>query len=230
MQRTVVLIGVVVIGLVSTAQAHVPVIECSDFSAAKPGVIAGTVEKSIAVYAWLEDVDDVDVFCFTLRGDESLVFVSSLVPRCECYAAFLPYIAVAGAGLEGYPGALKREEVKALGYTRLEENLISDDPLVIVENYDLAGGQVRDTFFEFFAHKWYFGGPDFIWENPGKSGIYYIYVWVPEIGGDSAGDYVLEVGRQEIWTLREILRTFLFVLPWLVANGEIHDPDCNPRF
>ncbi|MBN1635963.1 MAG: hypothetical protein JW920_05585 [Deltaproteobacteria bacterium] len=224
--------------LSSAAMGHVPIIEIDDFTQENPLVLAETVEKSIAVYAWLESEDDVDFANFDLRYGER-VFVSTLVPRCDCYADFLPYFAVAGPGLQKSPSMddypiytlTQYKELYGDGYPEeLEFFDTSSDPeneydgVLIVPN--VGPFDEREEFFEFFAHKWYYGGPDFDM-YPELAGTYRIFVWEPN---GNSGDYVLEIGKKEMWPLKDVIRTFFVILPWLIFNGEIHNDGCNPRF
>ena len=80
------------------AFAHAPFIEKDDFSQQEPFYIKGSIEKSRAVYAWLHDTADADIYTFDLTKQQR-VYVRVFVPVCPEYEHFLPWFAVAGPGL-----------------------------------------------------------------------------------------------------------------------------------
>lgn len=198
------------------AKAHVPFVELTDYTMQAPFVVPAPISRSIAVYAWLPE-GDVDYFTLQLSGSER-VFVSSLVPRCTPYALRYPWFAVAGDGLPADNLA-----DFAASYDSFPLELLSESRVWIVPNYDYTASP-RDVFFEFFAHKYYYGGPDFDQALP--AGDYRLYFW--EATGQPV-DYVAEIGKLELWTIKDIFPTFFVTLPWLIGNGEIHDHCCRPR-
>ena len=84
---------------VNPAAAHAPFLETDDFTEQKPFEIAGSIEKSLAIYAYLENATDSDVYSFVTDGSER-IYVSVLVPLCEEYKQFFPVFTLVGPGLE----------------------------------------------------------------------------------------------------------------------------------
>lgn len=187
------------------AMAHSPFFEKNDLTAENPFSVRN-IEKSIAVYSWLESTDDVDVFTFELTKPTQ-VFVSSLVPACSRYENFLPAFAVVGPALPAPSENLPFE-------------IPEDYGAIVVENFEL--GEERETFYEFFADKTYFDGPDFL-EELYVPGTYYVYYWDPYLMG---GDYVAVLGDKELWCVRDILRAFWYI-PKLRRDKELHGGECD---
>ncbi len=89
--------------IATASSAHVPYFEPKDFSEQQPFVVPHTIEQSIAVYAWLENDDagyseDVDVYVFDI-DEPARIYLELLVPVCEGYEDFVPWLALAGPGL-----------------------------------------------------------------------------------------------------------------------------------
>ena len=64
------------------ADAHVPFIEESDFSESEPFSIEHPIEKSRAIYGWLQSGTDIDVYIFEFKEQTRLsAFFSTCVPR-----------------------------------------------------------------------------------------------------------------------------------------------------
>lgn len=206
----------VALSMPSLALAHIPYVEREDYTAQKPFVVPAPIGRSIAVYAWLS-AGDVDYYTFHLDQSEE-VFLSSLIPRCAPYDNAFPWFTVAGSAL---PSSNLGDFVAY--YDRFPVELFSVTKVWVVPNFDYTMTP-RDEFFEFFAHKWYYGGPDFDQVLP--AGDYRIYFW--ESSGQAV-DYVAEIGKLEQWTLQDIFPAFFVTLPWLIVNGEIHDRCCHPR-
>lgn len=206
------------LGLVSclllgvAAQAHVPYFERRDFTESRPLVIPKEVEQSIAVYAWLrwgqDGVStDVDPYRFELIGPTS-IYAELLVPVCEAYRDYAPWLALVGPGLPPPPTGLVLPFEVPLG----EGVLIAADPY--------QPGDLRETFFEPFGNKSYYIGPE-LTEMLVQPGVYRLQVWDPEGIG---GDYVAVIGDQEIWERDDILRGLLLT-PAIRQGRELH-VDC----
>lgn len=188
----------------SLAFAHAPFVEGTDFSAADPfrDPDNDDVEKSRAVYAWLESGDDVDYYRLpSLTAGESLL-VSVIVPVCPEYADFLPTYALVGPDLP-----VPNEPV----------------PFQLPDGYgamvfpNLLPGEPREEEFEPIGSKFYYEGVTFtgIAETSGEWGV---VVWDPYALG---GDYVLELGFVESFDANDIARSMIAV-PIIRENGELH--------
>jgi len=203
-QRTF-LVLLLVFWWANPVSAHAPFLETEDFSAESPFEIAGSIEKSLAIYAYLEHASDSDVYSFVTEGSER-IYVSVLVPLCAEYEQFTPTFTLVGPGLES-SGAQPPFAVPE-GYGA-----------VTVEQADAA--KDRETFYEPFSVKTYYRGPRYTMDN-GEPGTWYIVYW--DRAGRT-GDYVAVVGFLEAFSLADILRTF-YILPILWFDGELH-VDCR---
>jgi hypothetical protein len=186
-----------------TAHAHVPYIERDDYTVGEPFVVR-RVEHSIAVYAWLETGSDVDTYRFEVRGPVR-VFVQALVPVCPAYDRFLPSFAVIGPGLPEPTEPLPVSVPEGQGAV-VVPNVATDEP--------------REVFYEPFGAKNYYDGPVFDQIVDGQ-GIWQIVFWDPYGQG---GDYVAVVGKQERFSLRDILRSLLNTR--LIRRGNELHVDC----
>ncbi|MEW6378146.1 MAG: hypothetical protein AB1611_00915 [bacterium] len=188
------------------AFSHVPYLEETDFSEEQPFRVAGSIEQSIAVYAWLEFEngfsDDVDVYTFNLP-EPSRVFVQSLVPECSGYENFLPWFAVVGPGLP-------EPEYDSLPFA-----LPQGQGAIVVKN--LEPGQERTSFYEPFGGKSYYEGPKFD-QMLKEPGTYSVYFWDPYQQG---GDYVAVLGYEEIWRFQDIMRAVRYT-PQIRQDKELH--------
>lgn len=181
-----------------SATAHVPYLEEQDYSLGSP-FFDFDVAQSIAIYAWLESPEDVDVVVCWVRQPTRL-FVETLVPVCPAYKSFFPCFAVLGPGLP--PPA-----VPVIGPYRLAVLPWADQ------------SEPRDVFYEPFGNKSYYQGPAFD-QQVAIPGPYFIFVWNP---AGMVGDYVLPIGREERWPLPDIIRA-LIVTPMIRDNLELHSP------
>lgn len=203
--RYILLIGLMVaIFGWSSASAHVPYFEYTDFTDQKPFKVVNSIEQSIAVYSFLDpDINDIDVYEFVL-DKPAQVYLETLVPVCVVYEHFDPFFAIVGPGLPLLPEG---------------ETLPFDIPVgsgvVIMPNF--SPDELRPTFYEFFGDKSYYQGPTFdeYFETPGK---YRIYVWEPE---SEFGDYVMVIGNKEIWGFWDIIRAFIYT-PLIRQDKELH--------
>ncbi len=193
-----------------TVSAHVPYFEHRDFSETNPFVVRGSVEQSIAVYAWLETdfvspTDDVDMYQFEIGDQPQRVYIEAIVPVAGGnYANFTPWFALFGPDLPEPNMSFPFDIPDGYG-------------VVVGEN--VAPGAYRSSFYEFFGRKWYYKGPVYD-QVLNVSGTYYIYYWDPDEVG---GDYVGVIGRTEFFGLKDIIRAFIYT-PLIRRNLELHLP------
>jgi hypothetical protein len=126
--------------IVPPVQAHVPYIELLDYSEKRPFIITDSVENSKSIYAWFESPTDIDVYTFEVT-DPVRLFANAIVPVCPGYEDLLPWLAVVGPGLPASEEELPFSLPEGYG-------------AVVVEN--LAPGEPRETFYEFFGAKYYY--------------------------------------------------------------------------
>ena len=80
-----------------TVLAHVPYLECDDWTEDDPFVLHNPVQ-STAIYSQLDDANDVDVFELTITESPTLLFAQIIVPLCEGYDTFSPSLVIVGPG------------------------------------------------------------------------------------------------------------------------------------
>ena len=203
-------IGVCFVIFSNSVIAHVPYFEHFNFSEEKPFIVRKMVTQSKAIYAWLETdginpCKDIDVYKIKIRRAVSM-YVELIVPVIDdYYENFVPWFAVVGPGLP--------EPTQELPF-----NIPCGYGAIIKEN--VAPGEPRETFYEFFGNKSYYKGPVF----DGKLetiGTYYVYVWDPY---ESGGDYTLVIGNLEIWGPLDILRALIYT-PMIRRGLELHIPE-----
>ena len=202
------------VGVGTQSRAHVPYLENSDFSKESPFEVDYSIEQSLAIYAWIDNTvpdspDDIDVFVFRL-DEPANVYIEILVPVCKGYENFLPWFAIAGPGLPVKKTTMPFDIPKGYG-------------VEVVKN--LATGEERETFYEFFGGKHYYKGTAYqkIINTPGT---YYIYVWDPQ---QRSGDYVAVLGKKEIWRFRDIIKA-LRNTPLIRLDRELHIDCSEPQF
>lgn len=187
--------------MVTLSAAHVPYLEMKDFSEENPFIIRDSVENSKSLYSWFETPADIDVYTFEVT-DPVRLFAVARVPVCPGLEELLPWLAVVG------PGLPPPEEV-------LPFDIPEDYGAVVVEN--LAPGETRETFYEFFGGKYYYDAPAFD-EEISEPGTWYVYYWDPyQIGGD----YLAVIGFLEIFSFSDIIRSLL-ITPLIRFNLELH--------
>lgn len=203
-------LGVISLFFIAEAGAHVPYLERNDFTVESPYVVRKSIERSIAVYAWLttDGINpsvDVDVYTFTINEVNTNLYVELIVPVCDgYYENFVPWFAVIGPGLPD-PGMPIPFDIP-LGYGAIVK--INVEP-----------GEERTQFYEPFGGKWYYNGPEFD-EPMNTTGEYFVITWDPyELGGD----YVLALGKLERFSLTDIIRA-LIVTPLIRRGLELHIP------
>jgi hypothetical protein len=183
------------------ADAHVPFIEVSDFSQSEPFPIEHPIEKSRAIYGWLQSGTDIDVYTFEIK-EQTRLRAFSLVPVCPGYEDFLPAFAVAGPGLTSPEDHLPFSLNEGYG-------------AVVIKNQ--SPGEKRNTFFEPFTNKNYYRGPSFD-QLISTPGTWYVFYWNP---AGKSGDYVAVFGFRERFSFRDILRTLINV-PKIWLDRELH--------
>ena len=124
-------------GVGTQSRAHVPYLEDRDFSVEYPFEIEYSIEQSLAIYAWLENntpdnSEDVDVLVFQLN-EPTNVYLEIIVPVCQGYEEFRPWIALAGPGLP--------EPITPLPF-----DIPSGYGIEVIKNVNK--GETRETFYE----------------------------------------------------------------------------------
>lgn len=196
--RRVVIMGGALLLLATAASAHVPFLERTDFDLKAP-FCPERPDQSIAVYAWLESADDVDVYAFKVER-ETPFLAEVLVPFHPQYKDFRPGFALIGKGLPKAPACLP--VVPRPGYGAL---VFLDDVR-----------HKRETFYEPFGNKSYYRGPRV--ERTLQPGVYTVVYWDPR---HKKGDYVAVLGKKEIWRGKDMLRA-LRVTPLIRRGRELH--------
>jgi hypothetical protein len=180
------------------ALAHVPYLEEQDYSFQRP-FLDLDVTQSIAVYAWLESDQDIDVYvCWV--PEPSRLFVELLVPVCDEYESFFPGFAVVGPDLPGLSipvGAGYR--IQAVAW--------------------MNRSTPRETFYEPFGGKSYYQGPTYD-QLVSAPGLYFVICWDPD---GKRGDYVMPIGFEERWPIPAIIRA-IFITPQIRRDEELHSP------
>ncbi len=186
---------------ISFAYAHVPYIEWSDYTEAKPFEVKDSIENSKSIYAWFDTGDDIDIYTFEVTGPVH-VYAQAIVQVCPNNENLLPWLAVVGPGLP-----TPEEELPFMlpvGYGA-----------VMVKN--LAPGETREKFYEPFTGKYYYDAPSFDQDvsTPGK---WYVYYWDPY---DIGGDYVAVLGTEEVFSFTDIIIA-LINTPLIWFNVDLH--------
>ena len=175
-----------------------------DYSFEQPFRVKGSVENSIAVYAWLETGNDTDVYRLEIKRPVRL----SATLSC--------------------PYALPRA-VSALAGCCRAGACAPDEPLpfVLPQGYgavvlkNTAPGEQRQQFYEPFGGKSYYTAPVFD-QTVSQTGTWYMYVWDPSGMG---GDYVAVIGYKERFSLLDIFSA-LINTPKIRLDRELHT-DCK---
>ena len=190
----------------TSALAHVPHIERSDYSGQAPARISD-VRQSLAFYGHLSSGSDVDVMTFRTTGPTRLK-IEFLVPACSAYANFYPRFAIVGPGLPAAPAGFPLAVPPGQG-------------AVVIDNPVIAGA--RPTMYEPFGGKSYYECPGLDVTLP-RGGSWSIVVWSPQ---GYAGDYVLAPGYVERFAGIDLIRT-LVNTKLIRADGELHSPCAFP--
>lgn len=183
------------------AMAHVPYIEFRDYSVSRP-LSLGDIAQSKAIYSWLQNDSDVDVYTFEITGPTRL-FAEALVPVCPAYATLRPTFAVIGPGLPEPTQAIPFEIPDGYG-------------AIVVEP---GPPESWNEFYEPFGGKSYYDGPNFDQEIS-TTGQWYLVYWDPAGVG---GDYVGAVGYEETFSFIDILRSLILTL-FIRLDLELHTP------
>jgi hypothetical protein len=189
----------------SSAEAHVPYLEDSDFSPTMPFTVEN-ISQSKAMYAHLENNQDVDHYSMQVE-EPTFIYLHTSIPYCAEYADFSVSYAITGPGLPKPDANLPIELADGHGA------IIVRDPLSTVDD--------RVVSYERFSGRNYWEGPVFsiTVEQPGE---YQMIVWQED--GDS-GDYIAVIGREEIFGPEDILRAAMTTPK--IRNGEELHVSCN---
>jgi len=163
------------------ANAHEPYIEKDDYSVEAPFVVSDSIENSKAIYAWLDNGTDIDVYTFEVKKPLRL-YAKIIVQACEELQDHLPWLALAGPGLPIPEEALPFDLPEGYG-------------AYVIKN--IKPGEKRDTFYEVFSGKSYYDAPLFDREVT-ATGSWFAYCWDPQQKG---GDYVAIFGFKEHFSL-----------------------------
>jgi hypothetical protein len=189
----------------SSANAHVPYIEDSDFSPAMPFTVEN-IRQSKAMYAHLENKQDVDHYAMQVE-EPTFIYLHTSIPYCAEYADFTVSYAITGPGLPA-PDA------------KLPVTLPAGHGAIIVRD-EFSSVDDRVVSYEPFSARTYWEGPDYsiTVDQPGE---YQMIVWQED---GSQGDYIAVIGREEIWRPADIARAAM-TTPG-IRNGEELHVSCN---
>ena len=171
--------GLAIMAAAASSFAHVPYIESQDYTEETPFLVEN-VEQSKAIYAWLQDSNDVDVYVIPIR-EPSRLYVKSLVPYCEEYLSFRPSFAIQGPQLKGQDSQIPLTPIEGSG-------------VEVFHDRELSGGE-RPSKYEYYSDQFYFEGPIYQTRIV-EPGLYKVVFWDPQ--GDP-GDYVAVFGRREVF-------------------------------
>jgi hypothetical protein len=189
-----------------TVCAHAPRFEKLDFTISKPFKVTSPIEKSIAIYSTLE-TGDLDYLVLEVGPDQVAkgpvtIHLGSLVPACKKYERFLIHWALIGPEQPGF----ELLELPGFKHKQWGIQVINDE-------------QGRSWFEPYSRKDYYYQKVKDI--KVTKAGTYSVIIW-----GNMAGNYVFEVGDQEIWPIGEIMN-LLMVYPKLLLDREITDEECR---
>lgn len=185
------------------ATAHEPYIEKVDFSVERPFVIHDSIEYSKAIYAFLENGADIDVYTFEVTRPLRL-YAKIIVQACEELHDHLPWLALVGPGLPMPDDPLPFDLPEGYG------------AYVVKNRYS---GEQREMFYELFSGKSYYDGPLFDWQVT-TTGLWFAYCWDPQQRG---GDYVMIFGYKEHFSLRRLGASLMNTLQ-IRRGKELHVP------
>jgi hypothetical protein len=189
------------VSLTAPAVAHEPYIERDDYSVEAPFVISDSIENSKAIYAWLDNAADIDVYAFEVKKPLRL-YAKIIVQACEELRDHLPWLALAGPGLPMPDEPLPFDLPEGYG-------------AYVIKN--VSPGEQRETFYEVFSGKSYYDGPLFDREVT-ATGSWFAYCWDPQQKG---GDYVAIFGFKENFSLLRIGASFINTL-LIRRDRELH--------
>jgi hypothetical protein len=187
------------------ASAHVPFIETDDFTLLDPFIVED-VPNSKAIYAYLENAEDYDVYYFELT-EPTRIFASTTITLCPEYADFAVTFALTGPGLPEPDFDLP---------VRLRPG---HGAVIVRDTFDSA--ETREWFYEPYGGRYYFRAPDYIIDDA-MPGQYQMIVW-NESG--LVGDYTAVIGEGEYWGPAERAQAGK-VSKFLGEREDIHVP-CN---
>jgi hypothetical protein len=201
--------------LPTIGHAHRPVFVKKDPGLVKPRKLKRPYEKSVALYSYFDNKNDLDVYEFTitekdLKGGPVRTLVGSLVPACKPLKNLLTTWVVTGPDLSALYENPDEEIVRKINFKEGEGALI-------VKN-EMQGELWHESH---TAHYYFYQKREsLILDVPGT---YRIHIWAND---GARGDYVLEFGDKEMWGFTDILYT-LWVSPKLLFEKEIVTKNCK---
>ncbi|MEO7386874.1 MAG: hypothetical protein ABIX37_08065 [Gammaproteobacteria bacterium] len=172
------------IGLLATsAVAHVPFLEETDYTPETPYVVHD-VENSKSISAQIGTPGDVDVYLIAI-DKPTRIFTKTDIPWCPQYENFGVTYAFAGPGLPPPSIPLPVALPKGFGAVVVRDN---------------SPGEPRETWLEPFSGRQMWLGPEFAIDKA-PAGTYSMIVW-NERG--ETGDYIAVIGEGEVFNAPEI--------------------------
>lgn len=200
--RLIIYFIIYLLGLLNApVNAHEPYIEKNDYSVEAPFVISDSIENSKAIYAWLDNGTDIDVYTFEVKKPVRL-YAKIIVQACEELRDHLPWLALAGPGLPMPEDPLPIDLPEGYG-------------AYVIKN--ISPGEKRETFYEVFSGKSYYDAPSFD-QDVTAVGSWFAYCWDPQQRG---GDYVAIFGFKEHFSLLRIGASFINTL-LIRRDKELH--------
>lgn len=216
MIRSLLIFKILICQLAMTVNAHVPFLECEDYSLESPFVVEKDPAISIAIYGYLESSNDTDVVELEFDNSDERLFVQVIIPACEPLEDFLPYFAITGPGVANATSTTTETRSANLP-EEISENIDQDEKVVIMEHLQ----DDRECNYEPFGNKSYLRGAEYD-ELVTEAGKYKVVVWDPE---GMTGDYVLVIGYLEDFHdtgLDPLISTFK-----IRNDMELHIDDCK---
>jgi hypothetical protein len=154
-------------------------------------IIVSNHKISWAAYNQLTTTNDADYYRFQAQqGDE--IYASLLVPEIDRLKNFNPDLALIGPRLNSdYSGLSKTEIADKLNFR--------PDEGIIIEQYSKSNSE---SFFEPFTQTSYWQKQKLTITAP-VTGTYYLTVFSNK---EQVGKYVLSIGQQEQWGIKDIIR------------------------
>ena len=190
-KRLVILtLSIIIILSTNITLAHRPLDTDGPATREEP-IIVSNHKLSWAAYNQLTTPNDVDYYRFQAQqGDK--IYASLLVPEIERLKEFNPDLALIGPSLNSDYAELSRTEV-------VDKLNFGPEEGVIIKQYSKL---TSDLFFEPFTQTSYWKKQKLIITAP-ASGTYYLTVFSSK---EEVGKYVLSIGQQEKWGLKDIIQ------------------------
>ena len=195
--------------------AHVPIFPDQKNLSKKFYTLQRPYEKSVALYTYLSKPKEMHLYEFyveenDLKEGSVEILIGTLVPACPPLKNLLINWTLLGP---------KQDAINEALPDKLKEKISLEDNQAARTMINKEQGSLWK---EPYTSHYYF------WQKRltlriTKTGHYKIYLWATK---DQIGDYVLEFGHKELWTLKDILYT-LWVYPKLLLEAEIQTPDCK---